>query len=537
MELKNWLWDLIFINDYDVLAKKGPDAYHYLMFQSYIIRFLAIVTSVSIVIILPINMFGTESSSTSSFAQTTISNITSDSNLLWVHVACSLFLFAVSLWMMCHFSRAVNANANNYVKRTLLIQNVPKRMRVQAAVSEYFERIFPNIGIEGIQFVYNTKELRLLHSQFTASVNARTYCIEYNSSSAKRLAVPSCCLARCCCSGDGEDALNYYDKQIETLESRVTKEFYQTIGRPTGSMFITFKTPEMAKTVYQHLVELHEQSWAHFISARIFPTCPTLMKLTNGDEMMSDMWIVSKAPYPEDINWDDIGQDYRWLWFRKFFVHVILFLIFFFFSTPSIFLNTLSFIEVTQNLKKGVSAINPVFSEFVSPLMLVFFSTILPTCVTIACDYLPFKTFASKNRSVMWKVFSFLLLMVVILPSLGLTSAQALVVSAITNSTKTVECLFPVDNGAFFVNYVVQSTFVANAMELVRIPELFLYLYYYTFSIKSEAEFEKARRDINFDFQFGLRYPRFMLIFCLVITYSLACPMIAPFGMLFYRFT
>lgn len=111
-------------------------------------------------------------------------------------------------------------------------------------------------------------------------------------------------------------------------------------------------------------------------------------------------------------------------------------------------------------------------------------------------------------------------------------SAQALLSSITNTSNKKFkwECLFPVDNGAFFVNYVLQSTLLSNAMELLRFPELFLYFFYYSFYAKTPAEYDKARQQVIFDFQFGIRYPRFLLIFCMVVTYSLSCPLIAPCG-------
>ena len=37
-------------------------------------------------------------------------------------------------------------------------------------------------------------------------------------------------------------------------------------------------------------------------------------------------------------------------------------------------------------------------------------------------------------------------------------------------------CLFPVDNGAFFVIYALQAAILGNVAEILRIPELVLYL-------------------------------------------------------------
>lgn len=37
-------------------------------------------------------------------------------------------------------------------------------------------------------------------------------------------------------------------------------------------------------------------------------------------------------------------------------------------------------------------------------------------------------------------------------------------------------CVFLPDNGAFFVNYVIASAFIGNAMDLLRIPGLLVYM-------------------------------------------------------------
>ena len=39
-------------------------------------------------------------------------------------------------------------------------------------------------------------------------------------------------------------------------------------------------------------------------------------------------------------------------------------------------------------------------------------------------------------------------------------------------------CIYLPNNGAFFVGYVITSTFIGTALELLRLPELALYLYH-----------------------------------------------------------
>lgn len=48
-------------------------------------------------------------------------------------------------------------------------------------------------------------------------------------------------------------------------------------------------------------------------------------------------------------------------------------------------------------------------------------------------------------------------------------------------------CVFLPDNGAFFVNYVITSSLIGTAMELLRIPALTVYALRLCFA-KSQAE-------------------------------------------------
>lgn len=170
-------------------------------------------------------------------------------------------------------------------------------------------------------------------------------------------------------------------------------------------------------------------------------------------------------------------------------------------------------------------------AKYLSTLLLIIASNVLPSIVTLASAYLPYKTISAMNHSIMWKSYFFLVLMVLILPSLGFTTA-AEILNAVTSTEGKFnwQCLFPVDDGAFFINYVLQAALVGNALELLRIPECLLYFYFTFFWNYSAAEYENSRQRILFDFYFGTRYARFLLIFCMVVSYSITCPLIAPCG-------
>ena len=70
-------------------------------------------------------------------------------------------------------------------------------------------------------------------------------------------------------------------------------------------------------------------------------------------------------------------------------------------------------------------------------------------------------------------------------------------------------------------------------MSIFRFPELFWYLIQVCPS-RSKAEVPAIRRNIRLEFRFGEHYARMMLIFAMVVIFSISCPLITPFGCLYF---
>lgn len=124
-------------------------------------------------------------------------------------------------------------------------------------------------------------------------------------------------------------------------------------------------------------------------------------------------------------------------------------------------------------------------------------------------------------------------MMILILPSLGLTSASALIEWSVNNNSNETfrwECIFLPDKGAFFVNYIITAAFIGTAAELLRFSELFYYGWQ-IITAKSRAEIPFIRKTILTEFPFGYHYAWQLIIFTVSVCYSIACPLIMPFAM------
>ena len=51
---------------------------------------------------------------------------------------------------------------------------------------------------------------------------------------------------------------------------------------------------------------------------------------------------------------------------------------------------------------------------------------------------------------------------------------------------------------------------------------------------RSSAETSYVRNSIKYEFRFGEQYARIMMMFCMTIMYSVSCPLITPFGTLYF---
>ena len=140
---------------------------------------------------------------------------------------------------------------------------------------------------------------------------------------------------------------------------------------------------------------------------------------------------------------------------------------------------------------------------------------------------------STLNLRVMTKTYIYLLFMVVILPSVGLTSIYKFIDSVVLKSEQVLwKCIFLVDNGAFFTNYVITASLGGLCMELMRVCDLILYAFR-LLMMKSKAERKAAIKDTLLEFPYGFMYAYQLTVMSTVIVYSILCPLITVFGAIY----
>lgn len=490
-----WLPNIFRINKNKLFERCGPDAANYLSFQRHLIVLMAVITLFSMCVILPVNFQGDLQGDVYSFGHTTISNLAPGDDLLWIHVIASFCFVPITILIMRRCSSRI-PSVTLISSRTVMITHISHAHRNPDEIRNYLAVRYPNIEIKEIQFAYKIKNLMKVEKERLNAHEAKMYCI--NKQKFDLLVQPYGCII--CCPYKTENALQFYSSEEERLTNLVVAERNKAFDHPLGIAFVTVNSEEAAR----YMIDSFQ---------------PGILR----------SWNITKAPSPSDINWENLEISTRHWYFKAIAINIILFLVLFFLTTPAIIVNL--FFTYTSAQEKIVK-LSPIVSEFLPILLLLTMAALLPVIVAYSDQWMSYWTKSKQNNATMHKTFFLLLFMVLILPSLGLTSLEGLLLSSAKNITVQRECIFLADKGAFFVNYVITSAFIGTALELLRFPELAMYLWRLLL-IKSEAEKVSVRKEILSVFPFGVHYTWTLLIFTLSTTYSLTCPLITPFALLY----
>lgn len=378
------------------------------------------------------------------------------------------------------------------------------------------------------QLCYDVAKLIDLCKDRKKTEKSLTYYTNLQARTGQRSLInPKPCGHFCCCEVPGcerEDAISYYTRMKDRLVVRVAEEELRVQSQPLGMAFVTFREKSMATFILKDFNACKCQG---------FSCCGDTQPSPYSSQLRTSRWTVTLATYPEDICWKNLSiQGYRW-WLQCLGINFILFVVLFFLTTPSIILSTMDKFNVT----KPIHALNdPIISQFFPTLLLWSFSALLPTIVYYSTLLESHWTKSGENRIMVTKVYIFLIFMVLILPSLGLTSLDFffrwLFDKKFAEASIRLECVFLPDQGAFFVNYVIASAFIGNGMELLRLPGLILYTFRMIMA-KSAAERRNVKQNQAFEYEFGAMYAWMLCVFTVIMAYSITCPIIAPFGLIY----
>lgn len=525
----SWLTAIFRIKDEEIREKCGEDAVHYLSFQRHIIGLLVVVGVLSVGIVLPVNFSGNLLENDAySFGRTTIGNLDANAPLLWLHTSFAFLYLLLTVYSMRRHTSKMHYREDDLVKRTLFVNGISKYAE-EKTIKQHFEQAYENCTVLEARICYDVAKLMYLNSEKKKAERSKKFFADLEAKehiptmiNPKPCGHLCCCVIKCC---EREEAVGYYTKLEAKLKEESRKEREKVSSKPLGMAFVTFQNEAMTAIILKDFNACKCQG-CH--CRREPKSSPFSTNLYTHD------WAVSYAPDPQNVYWEHLSLGGISWWVRCFIINCILFLLLFFLTTPAIIISTMDKFNVTKPVEY---LNNPIVTQFFPTLLLWAFSALLPTIVYYSAFFEAHWTRSGENRTTMHKCYTFLIFMVLLLPSLGLSSLDVFFrwlfdKRFLADAAVRFECVFLPDNGAFFVNYVIASAFIGNAMDLLRIPGLLMYMIRLCLA-RSAAERRNVKRHQAYEFQFGAAYAWMMCVFTVVMTYSITCPIIVPFGLMY----
>ncbi|XP_061766523.1 CSC1-like protein 2 isoform X3 [Nerophis ophidion] len=525
----SWLTAIFRIKDDEIREKCGEDAVHYLSFQRHIIGLLVVVGVLSVGIVLPVNFSGNLLENTAySFGRTTIGNLDANDPLLWLHTIFAFFYLLLTVYSMRRHTSKMHYREDDLVKRTLFVNGISKYAE-ETDIKQHFEQAYENCTVLEARICYNVARLMYLNSERKKAERSKKFFLDLQAKEHITTMInPKPCGHLCCCIIKGceqEEAVSYYTKLEAQLKDGYRKEREKVNRKPLGMAFVTFQNESITAIILKDF------------NACKFQGCHCRREPQSSafsEKLQTHNWTINYAPDPHNVYWEHLSLGgFSW-WIRCLIINCVLFLLLFFLTTPAIIISTMDKFNVTKPVEY---LNNPIITQFFPTLLLWSFSALLPTIVYYSAFFEAHWTRSGENRTTMHKCYTFLIFMVLLLPSLGLSSLDLFFrwlfdKRFLADATVRFECVFLPDNGAFFVNYVIASAFIGNAMDLLRIPGLLMYMIRLCLA-RSAAERRNVKRHQAYEFQFGSAYAWMMCVFTVVMTYSITCPIIVPFGLMY----
>ncbi|CAK6431881.1 unnamed protein product [Pipistrellus nathusii] len=519
----SWFFNTLTMKNRDLISKCGDDARIYIMFQYHLIIYMLLLCVPSLCIILPINYNGNVLDWHSHFGRTTIANVSTDSKILWLHSFFAFLYFIINLFFMAHHCLGFVPKRSS-VNRTLMITYVPIEIQDPDLIIKHFHEAYPGCVVTRVHFCYDVKDLIDLDDQRRHAMRGRLY---YTAKAKKHgrvmIRIHPCsrlCFCKCWTCFKEVDAEQYYSELEEQLTDEFNAELSRVPMKRLDLIFVTFQDVKMSTRIVRDY---------KFSPCGVYPQQSSMTTT-----IKSHRWRVTFAPHPKDIIWKHLSvRRFKW-WVRFIIINTFLFLFFFFLTTPAIVITTIDMYNVTRPLEKLQS---PIITQFFPSLMLWTFTVVMPLIVFFSAFLEAHWTSSNQNLVIVYKCYIFLVFMVIILPSMGLTSLDVFLrwlydIYYLEEATIRFQCVFLPDNGAFFVNYVITSSLFGTGMDMLRPGSLVMYSTRLFFS-QSEPARVHIRKDQASEFQFGREYAWMMNVFSVVVAYSITCPVIVPFGLLY----
>ncbi|ORX90223.1 DUF221-domain-containing protein, partial [Basidiobolus meristosporus CBS 931.73] len=542
-----WIIPVLRYPQNDMLERVGLDAVILLKFFKMSILLFASCSLFGITILLPINYTNAIDSQNDSLpfsAALTKLSIPPGSKVFAAH---SVFTWLFSLLTFYFLYRSYEQYiylrwtyligvSKSVGGRSVIVTAIPEKLRSNAALQEFFEKL--NVGpVETAHVCPHLQELpRILEKREEYLRKLEDAYVRYignpcklkdldpdqlvdpawdsegaseNAKLIEKLKRPLMRSGVFGLFGTKVDMIEHYHKLLKNYDFLVTKARSLSYP-PTTVGFVTFTNQNSANIVAQTLTH-----------TRAF-TCITKL-----------------APDPRDISWKNLYRTKREILIRKSIIEVAIFFLMFFWAYPvatlASWLSADTLQKLFPNIKEWTNQSNfakGVILKFLPSIFMLIFMAILPFILESLIKFQKKPSRSLIELAVLKKYFLFQLINVLLIftvASTFFTSFYAILDKPTEIATilgKQLPLFAP-----FFINYVTILGLGYLPLKLVQLGPMILLIFRRLFC-SSPRDYAELLTPVNIDY--GWVYPIPMLVFVIVLTYSVMTPLILVFGVAYF---
>jgi hypothetical protein len=570
-------------------SKYSRDVAVYLLFQKEIILALGLCAFLASCILLPLHLTGKEpvyeyqyeygtynlTREDYPLLRTSVSMVITSPEKLYTHVILC-FIFVVIFYVFLHRFRTAEVVTREHfleeqliidarkrgiyrkkkLKKTQLVSiysvklyNLPRDFPSQRAFDKMVrEELCPDLKIFKTVLMLNFVErieLQKKYKYYCDMVERYIYLEEYSGKS------PVTCF---CSFRNGIrklDAIEYYREKMEDceLQMREWEDKYKKVLAddydettediyPAGYGFVVFENPEHAQQCLNR----------YYKRGTITKPIRAISNTTNNEDKNEEIlrtvsFKVAHAYEPNDINWNNM-LTYAGCFdnFRNIFIQLAILSIFIFFTSPLAALSGLQSLATLPALSSFTDKIKGIFNrsghvgtaifQYLPTLMLHIFSIGMPYVIWYMSEFSKYRSKSRYNRKLMSRMYIYLVLSTLLMPSMLLTSFDAVLtyLKDKENIRQMFTKAFVPASGAFFINYVIQSALLKNFGDIIRVVNILNFVWgvkHWPYTTPKEVL--KACELSEFYFEY--EYPYMISVLAMVLCYSVFCPVILFMGL------
>lgn len=435
----------------EIASHCGADAAQFLLIEGGSCGLLLSIAALSLLVMLPVNLYAGGATISDQFSKTTINHIQKGSLLLWVH-----FVFVVVVVVLVHFGmlgieerlrvtrfRDGNGNlsdpsASSTAIFTIMVQGLPKALGDDRTVlQEYFQYRYPGKVYRVIlpmdlcaldDLAEELVRVRDEISSLVARIDSRVLGDPVDVGNGFSMLVRKMKVFW----GEIKERLGFTAEErlrrLQELRAELETELasYKEGRAPgAGVAFVMFKDVYTANKAVQDFRNEEKRRFGKFFS---------LVEL----RLQRNQWKVERAPLAADIYWNHLGSTKLQLRLRRGLVNTCLLLMLLFFSSPLAVISALQSAgriinaEAMDNAQLWLAWVQSsswlaslIFQFLPNVIIFVSMYIVIPSALSYLSKFERHLTVSGEQRAALLKLFCFFLVNLILLRALVESSLES----------------------------------------------------------------------------------------------------------------